>query len=122
MLVWERREAMHERIPESQVVVARADGLGARPIATGTDPSWSPDGRLILFKTPEAGTGTLWVSTVAPSGGEVKKLARGVHPHWSPDGQRIAYMLDRVDGGADIWIMNRDGSGRRCLTCAAPFR
>jgi hypothetical protein len=31
-------------------------------------------------------------------------------------------MQDRLDGGADIWIMNRDGSDAHCVTCKAPFR
>lgn len=122
LLVWEERDAMHDRIDESKVVVSAADGTNPKSIATGTDPSWSPDGRSILFKTPDAQTRALWISTVSPAGAEPKRLAPGVHPHWSPDGNRIAYMRDRSDGGADIWIMNRDGSGGRCLTCAAPFR
>ena len=46
----------------------------------------------------------------------------GVHPHWSRDGARIAFMRDRDDGGADIWVMARDGADARCLTCSAPFR
>lgn len=113
---------MHDRIDSSSIVVARADGSEPNVIAIGTDPSWSPDGRSLLFKTPDPRTRQLWITTVNPTGTDPRKLAPGVHPHWSPDGKRIAYMRDRDDGGADIWVMNRDGSGGRCLTCTAPFR
>ena len=40
----------------------------------------------------------------------------------SPDGARIAFMRDRDDGGADVWVMAKDGTGARCVTCKAPFR
>jgi TolB protein len=121
-IVLEQRNAMHDDIPHSQIVVAHPDGSEAHVAASGTDPSWSPEGRLILFKTFDDATETLWISTVSPDGTGLRRLAPGVHPDWSPDGARIVYMRDRTDGGADIWIMNRDGSGGRCLTCTTPFR
>ena len=121
-IVFEQRDAMHEEIRASQIVVASPDGREPRVVANGTDPSWSRDGRSILFKTWDEGSRTLWIATVSPVGSEFRRLAPGVHPHWSPDGARIAFMRDRDDGGADIWVMARDGADARCLTCRAPFR
>jgi TolB protein len=105
----------------SEIVVMRPDGGQATTVAAGTDPSWSPDGRLVLFKAMAA-SGELWVSVVEPRSRAVRRLARGVHPQWSPDGRAIVYMRDRPDGGSDVRIMARDGSGDRCLTCRPPGR
>ena len=121
-IVFEQRNAMHEDIARSAIAVARSDGSSPTVVASGTDPSWSRDGTLILFKTLDERTQELWISTVLPTGEGLKRLAPGMHPNWSPDGLRIAYMADRKDGGADVWIMHRDGSAAHCLTCAAPFR
>ena len=120
LLVYEERDSAHE-IERSQIIVATADGATPRAVADGTDPSWSPDGQSILFKLFDERM-QLWIATVSPAGEPPRKLAPGVHPHWSPDGRRIASMRDRPDGGADIWVMNRDGSEARCLTCEKPFR
>jgi Tol biopolymer transport system component len=121
-IVFEQRDAMHEEIQVSQIVVSRPDGSDPRVVATGTDPAWSRDGRLILFKTWDEPSQSLWISTVSPTGTGLVRLAPGVHPKWSPDDARIAFMSDRPDGGADIWVMNRDGSDAHCVTCRAPFR
>ena len=122
VIVFEQRDAMHEEIRTSQIVVSRPDGSEPKVVATGTDPSWSRDGRSILFKTWHEPTQQLWISTVSPTGSDFRRLAPGVHPEWSPDDSRIVYMHDRADGGSDIWIMNREGSGAHCITCRAPFR
>jgi hypothetical protein len=55
-------------------------------------------------------------ANVMPVGG------RGAgHPDWSPDGSRLVYVSDQPDGTADIWTMNRDGTGDRLLVdCVSP--
>jgi Tol biopolymer transport system component len=117
-IVFEQRLADDpDNIPLSNIVVAKADGTTPRIVASGTDPSWSPDGRLILFKSFDRDTRQLWISTVQPDGKGMRRLEKGVHPHWSPDGRRIAFMQDRPGGRADIVIMDRDGGHPRCLTC-----
>ena len=84
-------------------------------IARGTDPSWSPDGALILFKALVKGE--LWISTIDPATKTERRLAKGVHPQWSPNGREIVFMSDAPDGGGDVYIMTRAGTDRRCLTC-----
>jgi Tol biopolymer transport system component len=116
-IVFEQRSAhAPDDIPLSNVVVAQADGSEPRVVASGTDPSWSPDGAMLLFKTFDRTSQQLWIATVRPDGAELRRLAPGVHPHWSPDGRRIAFMQD-AHHRTDIWIMDRDGRGLRCLTC-----
>jgi Tol biopolymer transport system component len=46
-------------------------------------------------------------------------MADGYQPRFSPDGTKIAYAVPVQDGDeyeADIWVMNRDGSGATQLT------
>uniref|UniRef100_A0A7C4RQF1 Uncharacterized protein n=1 Tax=Desulfatirhabdium butyrativorans TaxID=340467 RepID=A0A7C4RQF1_9BACT len=40
-----------------------------------------------------------------------------IYPQWSPDGTKIAW-VSGAPGRSHIWIMNRDGSGKRQLTSA----
>lgn len=38
-------------------------------------------------------------------------------PALFPDGRQIAFDRKGADGYFDVWIMNADGTGERCLTC-----
>jgi Tol biopolymer transport system component len=48
-----------------------------------------------------------------------QKLADGGDPAWSPDGQLLAYQRWDASGVYQLRVMRPDGSGDRCLSCAA---
>ncbi|HZU75971.1 MAG TPA: hypothetical protein VFA70_04350, partial [Dehalococcoidia bacterium] len=61
---------------------------------TDSNPSLSPDGALLAFRSARTGTSEIWVSTA--NGGTARRLthsggAQCGSPDWSPDGRWIAY-------------------------------
>lgn len=81
-----------------------------------TLPHWSPDGKNIAFTANRLGWG---VYVMDRDGLNIRPLdteGGSCRPAWSPDGRRIAYVSQKGDGKGDIWIMNRDGSGKLKLT------
>jgi len=82
----------------------------------------SPDGKTVVFEL----LGDLY--TLPISGGEAKPLLTGMametQPRYSPDGKQIAFHSNRdakpagapAVRGADIYVMNADGSNVRRLT------
>jgi TolB protein len=99
---------------ETGVVELGVDGSGRHMLVEGdySDPSWSPDGDLLLVS---AGLG---LGLGLAEGGQppVEPLGTpvGFSPDWSPDGKWIAF----TDGEneADLWIVRPDGTGLRQLT------
>jgi Tol biopolymer transport system component len=72
------------------------------------NPSWSPDGKWIVFDT--SGAGEIW--KVRPNGTGLTRVAYGglaSSPAWSPDGTKIAFTRN-AHGRSQIWTMNPDGS------------
>jgi Tol biopolymer transport system component len=97
--------------------VIRRDGTGRRRIvrASLADPTWSPDGKQIAFRTFADGGG-LGVTDVARGG--VRPLTRNGeddNPVWSPDGRRISFMR-WMGYGFSIGTVRPDGSDVRLLT------
>ena len=93
-----------------EVWVVQPDGSGLRRLThNGWSPDWSPDGRRIAFVSDREGSAAIYV--MAADGSEVRLIGPGTEPAWSPDGWRLAFVH-----GADIWVMNTDGSDRRLLT------
>ena len=74
-------------------VVPAAGGAAAKLVDRGAYPSWSPDGRTIVFQSDRGGRWDIW--TVPSQGGEPRRLTDDAdvdyHPAWSPDGRWIAY-------------------------------
>jgi len=82
-----------------------------------TNPVWSPKNDEIAFSSTRFGNSDILLLT--PNGITntlTTSIDRDASPAWSPDGNMLAYKL--VDGSelANLCIINRDGTGQKCLT------
>src|SRR5919198_4452824 len=96
-----------------------ANGTGLRRLTRSPwpefDPSWSPDGRFIAYRSEPHEYPQLWVMN-ADGSGQQRLTREGGFPAWSPDGSVIAYANPGGPSGRSwIAIMNADGSGSRRL-------
>jgi Tol biopolymer transport system component len=93
------------------IYLADADGTVRGRITEGSWPSWSPDGRRLVFWRNER------VLVIDADGSNEKDLAAGAWPAWSPDGSRIAFVANRATLAENraIQVMNTDGSSVRTL-------
>jgi Tol biopolymer transport system component len=84
------------------------------PKAGANHPSWSPDGRVILFQSDAPGASDLF--TIRPDGTGLTNLTKTSNnsessPHWSPDGSKIVFRKIVGAGNSEVFIMNANGSG-----------
>ena len=106
-------------LPPAQIGVIDPDGSNLRLVVddevNNGFPSWSPDGRRLVFK----GGRRLFV--VPAAGGEpVALTGPGYYsnfPEWSPDGRRILFTSNR-GGDFDLYTVRPDGADLRRLTHA----
>ena len=107
--------------------VVRADGTHRRRITpwalgAGDNPDWSPDGKLILFRSHEEGPEQSQIMVVRPDGSGLRALTHlpddttVLSYSFSPNGRLITFAKEGEDGEPDIWVMRRDGSGMRQVT------
>jgi TolB protein len=102
-----------------QIVLADRNGgsSGNIPGINGWDPTWSPDGKQILFASDKNGTNQLY--TIRTDGSKLTKITnlpsiRG-RSDWSPDGNYIV-TYSGEPWHRELFIMNADGSNVRQLT------
>jgi dipeptidyl aminopeptidase/acylaminoacyl peptidase len=115
---------------DEELYVMNSDGTNVRQLTINADfdsaPSWSPDGKRILFERALAGTFTPGVEAqekdvyvMRADGSHVRRLtdSPGLDegPEFSPDGTKIAFSSSR-DGQQEIYVMDADGSNPRRLT------
>jgi len=95
-----------------QLALLAADGGEMRPIrdlgpAVPQNVSLSPDGELIVYDAPQAGSGAARdVFIVGAEGGDPRVLqhhpGNDVAPVWTPDGRQVLFASDR-SGAMDLW-------------------
>jgi Tol biopolymer transport system component len=77
------------------------------------DPSWSPDGTQIAYRSDRGDESEIWIMNADGTG--QRRLTAGLSPAWSPDGSSIAYASPGHDPNpplSGLSIMNPDGSGQ----------
>jgi TolB protein len=85
--------------------------------AIDTSPSFSPDGREIVFESDRGGKQQIYV--MGADGSNPRRISFGdgaySQPAWSPRGDYIAFTKQKSSGFA-IGVMRPDGQGERSLT------
>ena len=115
--------------PDGNLWVVSADGTHRIQVTNAGgndfDPSWSPDGTQLVFRTSRGhyapdrrGTGTEGIFIARADGSGDRQLyppnaqtTGGLFPDWSPDGKWIAFSGLRSDGSETIYRIRPDGSG-----------
>jgi dipeptidyl aminopeptidase/acylaminoacyl peptidase len=106
------------------IKTGRAHQLTDHPLYDETDPAWSPDGKLIVYRSntaqdPDFSPYQEDLFIMLASGGEVRKLptleGSKTLPVFSPDGRWIAYLSVEGEGteykNQGLWVIPSDGSG-----------
>jgi Tol biopolymer transport system component len=119
----------------SDIFAMNPDGTEIRKLTSSDgstlyrNPAWSPDGSYLAF---ECGTRNGWdICVIGFDGAGLRKLTNSAaagssseSPDWAPDGKQIAFHSSRDAApsgtppvrGADIYVMNADGTNVRRLT------
>ena len=102
------------------IAIINGDGSGLEVFTDGKGnygfPSWSPDGREIVYRGASDSIRGLFIVDVETR--KVKRLTSDSHdnfPGWSPNGELIAFTGKR-EGNYDIYTIKPDGSDLKRLT------
>jgi len=85
--------------------------------AIDTAPSFSPDGRQIVFESDRGGSQQIYMMNVDGSNQHRVSFSPGANgtPVWSPRGDLLAF-TKRVGNKFNIGVMRPDGSGERLIS------
>lgn len=117
---WRKEAADTGRAPH--IYIMNSDGTGqrrlvAQTVNTSAGAEWSPDGKYIVFSRRLRGEGAD-IFIAKSDGTDERRITESDSyngsPVFSPDGSKIAFYFD-TGKGAQIVVMNLDGSGRRVL-------
>jgi Tol biopolymer transport system component len=99
----------------------QADGSAQRALtrdSTSAAPSWSADGKRIVYSSSRGGRSNVWVMNADGTSQTQLTTSSSGHsgiPAWSPNGSTIAFWSTR-DGNDEVYVMNADGSNARNIS------
>jgi TolB protein len=108
----------------THIAIVNADGSQQRLLTDDryhydSEPSFSPDGKEVIFTRWGSDKLTLTMYVMNADGSHQRPLTRdGLREgqaRFSPDGRTVVYRSDRT-GHSQIWLMNADGSHQLRLT------
>jgi Tol biopolymer transport system component len=86
--------------------------------------AWSPDGTRIAFESTRDGVHQVQVRS-ADGSGEAEQITHGEYDHflcdWSPDGRSLVYVEFHPETGADLWVVESEGSRQPRAFLNTPF-
>ena len=95
-------------------------------ISASMHPSWSADGKRLVYASTHSGSTEIWVMNSDGSG--QKQLTHGLGdrfpdanvPCWSLDGKLIVFWAGYEHKYGDVWVMEPDGKNPRMITHTQP--
>ena len=103
----------------SNIVAVAADGRAGAPeyLARGHNPSWSRDGRYLVYQSRmEGAPHDLWYVPLGEDAPEAVRLLQSdnndVTPQFSPDARYVAYVSDQ-SGRAEVYVTDFPGGEER---------
>ena len=102
----------HGAPSKAAIFISNADGGEEHPLLQSTsldyNPSWSPDGRWIVFTSERDGSADLY--RVKPDGTALERLtdnpAYDDQAAFSPESDRIVFVTTRANGHANLWTLD----------------
>ncbi|HMQ02765.1 MAG TPA: protein kinase [Pyrinomonadaceae bacterium] len=126
-VVYSAKEDGGFRIFHQRIGAKRRTNLTAGSKGDDTQPSFSPDGNVIAFRSSREPQG---IYTIESTGDNLKHISdMGHHPSWSPDGKEIVVSTFgrdqptvRVTGDQALYIIDvQTGARRRLISAEATF-
>jgi len=104
-----------------EIYVMNADGTGLTQLTNNAvddfSPSWSPDGKRLVFKSTGDQNGLFLMNADGTSQTAIPNTTSlDSFPDWSPTGQQIVYVNDLGKQGTGLAVINADGTGYKKLT------
>jgi Tol biopolymer transport system component len=108
----------------AEIYVMNVDGTEKQRLTFNTEeergPNWSPDGTLILYMCRKGSNGTFEICVMNADGTQQTRITFNTlfegAPTWSPDGQQIVFNRTMEGEGAQLFVMDANGTGVTQLT------